>query len=87
MLQPKFDFTLKIIDLTNVPLICGTAYVKWHLPSSLTAEHRGKTDKAIIRDHKATWEYHKQLSVHAKSILKYYKSTSLDVVEVYIWEM
>jgi hypothetical protein len=62
-LQPKFDLTLRIIDLTNVPLIAGTAYVKWHLSSSSAAEHRGRTDKAPIRDHKATWEYNKELAV------------------------
>jgi hypothetical protein len=49
--------------LTNIPLIAGIAYVKWHLSSSSAAEHRGKTDKAAIRDHKATWEYTKDLAV------------------------
>ena len=61
--QPKFDLTLRILDLTNIPLVAGTASVKWHLPSSSAAEHRGKTDKAYIRDHKATWEYSRSLSV------------------------
>lgn len=54
---------MRIIDLTNIPLIAGIAYVKWHLSSSSAAEHRGKTDKAAIRDHKATWEYGKELAV------------------------
>jgi hypothetical protein len=44
-------------------LIAGTAYVKWHLSSSSAAEHRGKTDKATIHDHRATWEYTKELAV------------------------
>jgi len=35
--------------------------VKWHLPSSSAAEHRGKTDKAFIREHKATWDYVKEI--------------------------
>lgn len=61
--QPKFDLTLRILDLTNIPLVAGTAYVKWHLPSSSAAEHRGRTDKAYIHDHKATWEYLKHLPV------------------------
>ena len=55
--------TLRLIDLTNIPLIAGTAYIKWHLSSSSAAEHRGRTDKAEIRDHKATWEYTKELAV------------------------
>ena len=37
--------------------------MKWHLPSSSAAEHRGKTDKALIRDHRAIWDYSKDLSV------------------------
>lgn len=53
----------QIIDLNNVPLVCGTSYVKWHLPSSTSAEHRGRTDKAIIKEHKAFWEYEKVLAV------------------------
>lgn len=53
----------QILDLNNVPLICGTSYVKWHLPSSSSAEHRGHTSKALIRDHKAIYDYHKKLPV------------------------
>lgn len=49
--------------MNNIPLIAGKAFVKWHLPSSSGAEHRGRTDKAKIQDHKATWNYSKDLSV------------------------
>ena len=41
----------------------GQVYIKWHLPSSSSAEHRGRTDKARIREHKATWEYTKNIPV------------------------
>ena len=41
----------------------GTSYVKWHLPSSAAAEHRGRTDKAHIRDHKVIWDYEKSSPV------------------------
>ncbi|CAF9938370.1 MAG: hypothetical protein ALECFALPRED_007622 [Alectoria fallacina] len=61
--RPKFDLQLKIIDLNNVPLVSGTSYIKWHLPSSSSAEHRGRTSKAGIRDHKVSWEYVKTLPV------------------------
>jgi N-terminal C2 in EEIG1 and EHBP1 proteins len=54
---------LQIIDLNNVPLICGSSYVKWHLPSSSSAEHRGHTSKALIREHKAVYDYQKTLPV------------------------
>lgn len=53
----------KIIDLNNVPLVSGTSYVKWHLPSSSSAEHRGRTSKELIREHKVSWEYEKNLPV------------------------
>jgi hypothetical protein len=44
-------------------LVVGTSHVKWHLPSSNSAEHRGRTDKVLIRDHKATYDYKKELPV------------------------
>ena len=36
-------------------------FVKWHLPSSNAAEHRGHTARAEIKDHKAQWDYEKVL--------------------------
>lgn len=59
----RADRNHQIIDLNNVPLVSGTSYVKWHLPSSTSAEHRGHTTKAIIRDHKVGWDYVKNLPV------------------------
>lgn len=53
----------QIIDLNNVPLSTGTSYVKWHLPSSNSAEHHGRTSKSNIRDHKVSWEYEKALQL------------------------
>ncbi|KAL8787901.1 MAG: hypothetical protein Q9213_001928 [Squamulea squamosa] len=53
----------RIIDLNNVPLVSGTSYVKWHLPSSTSAEHRGRTSKEVIREHKVAWVYDKLLPV------------------------
>ncbi|KAL9619633.1 MAG: hypothetical protein Q9160_005739 [Pyrenula sp. 1 TL-2023] len=61
--RPKFELTLRIIDLSNIPLATGTCYIKWHLPSSTAAEHRGRTEKAIIKEHKAVFEYVKKLEV------------------------
>ncbi|KAK4693695.1 hypothetical protein P7C71_g3752, partial [Lecanoromycetidae sp. Uapishka_2] len=54
---------MNAFDLNNVPLVSGTSYVKWHLPSSTSAEHRGHTSKAVIRDHKVAWDYVKTLPV------------------------
>jgi hypothetical protein len=57
------DLKPQVIDLSNIPLVCGTAYVKWHLPSSTAAEHRGHTDRAVIQNHRASWDYEKALPV------------------------
>ncbi|KAK2767490.1 hypothetical protein FQN54_003647 [Arachnomyces sp. PD_36] len=61
--RPRFDLILRIIDLNNIPLVCGSSYVKWHLPSSTSAEHGGSTDKVLIQDHRAQWNYEKALTV------------------------
>ena len=37
--------------------------MKWHLPSSTSAEHRGRTSKESIKDHKVSWDYEKTLPV------------------------
>lgn len=37
--------------------------MKWRLPSSSAVEHHGQTDKAIILDHRAHWNYEKHLQV------------------------
>ena len=53
----------QIADLKNVPLVAGSCYVKWHLPSSTSAEHRGRTPKSNIREHSVFWEYKKIIPV------------------------
>lgn len=53
---------LNIIDLTNIPLVVGKVYVKWHLPSSSSADHRGKTDRSSIIEHRATFDFTKDLT-------------------------
>lgn len=57
------DTALKIIDLNNIPLVSGTAFVKWRVPSSSATESHGQTDKAVIVDHRAQWNYEKSLQV------------------------
>lgn len=61
--RPKFELTLRIIDLNNVPLVTGTSFIKWHLPSSTSAEHRGRTEREPIVEHKVSWEYTKTIPV------------------------
>lgn len=37
--------------------------MKWHLHSSASAEHRGRTSKTAIKEHKVCWDYEKTLPV------------------------
>ncbi|KAJ5803295.1 uncharacterized protein N7503_005745 [Penicillium pulvis] len=58
--RPRFELVLRIIDINNVPLGNGTAWVKWRLPSSSGAsESQGHTEKAPLADHRASWNYEK----------------------------
>ncbi|KAF3038367.1 hypothetical protein E8E12_008527 [Didymella heteroderae] len=61
--RPKFDLHLRIVDLNNVPLTSGKSFVKWHLPHSTAAEHRGKTENCPIREHKVQYDYEITLPV------------------------
>lgn len=53
----------QIVDLHNVPLVSGTSFIKWHLPHSTAAEHRGRTEKRPIKDHKVIYDYEAKLPV------------------------
>ncbi|GJN67347.1 hypothetical protein PLICBS_001371 [Purpureocillium lilacinum] len=57
--KPKFELHLKIYDLNNVPLVSGSSYVKWHLAHSMHAEHRGRTSKCPIANHKVDYSFSK----------------------------
>ncbi|KAK3674676.1 hypothetical protein LTR78_005398 [Recurvomyces mirabilis] len=59
----RFHLTLTIHDLNNVPLVSGTSFIKWHLPSSTAADHRGRTPKAAIKDHRVLYDYTKTTPV------------------------
>ncbi|KAF2634858.1 hypothetical protein P280DRAFT_474303 [Massarina eburnea CBS 473.64] len=61
--RPKFELHLRVIDLNNVPLVSGDSFVKWNLPFSTAAEHRGRTEKRPIKDHKVFYDYEVQLPV------------------------
>ncbi|KAG0129546.1 hypothetical protein HOY82DRAFT_540662 [Tuber indicum] len=55
--RPRFDLTLEIHDLNNVPLVSGQAYVKWHIGGTARADFRGRTNKEGIKEHKVNWCY------------------------------
>ncbi|KAF7548155.1 hypothetical protein G7Z17_g7251 [Cylindrodendrum hubeiense] len=55
--KPKFELHLKIYDLNNVPLVTGHSFVKWHLSHSMHAEHRGRTGKCPIVNHRVDYSF------------------------------
>ncbi|EGP87090.1 uncharacterized protein MYCGRDRAFT_71874 [Zymoseptoria tritici IPO323] len=64
--RPRFTLHLTLHDLNNVPLVSGTSFIKWHLPHSTSAEHRGRTAKCAIKDHRVTYNYSKSIPVALK---------------------
>ncbi|KAF2403618.1 hypothetical protein EJ06DRAFT_504834 [Trichodelitschia bisporula] len=61
--KPKFELLLKIIDLNNVPYVTGKFFIKWQLPQSTAAEHRGRTHGFSIKDHRVTFHYEQRIPV------------------------
>ncbi|KAF7552091.1 hypothetical protein G7046_g7517 [Stylonectria norvegica] len=55
--KAKFELHLKIYDLNNVPLVSGSSFVKWHLSHSMSAEHRGRTSKCAIANHRVDYNF------------------------------
>ncbi|KAH0596850.1 hypothetical protein MHUMG1_05158 [Metarhizium humberi] len=49
----------RIYDLNNIPLVSGSSFIKWHLSHSMHAEHRGRTGKCPISNHKVDYGYSK----------------------------
>ncbi|KAG5929799.1 hypothetical protein E4U42_004523, partial [Claviceps africana] len=60
--KPKFEVHLKIFDLNNIPLVSGSSFIKWHLTHSMHAEHRGRTNKCPIANHKVDYGYSKLIT-------------------------
>ena len=46
-----------------MPLVSGTSFIKWHLPHSTSAEHRGRTPKCHIKEHKVAYDYERVVPV------------------------
>ncbi|EFX04844.1 hypothetical protein CMQ_5106 [Grosmannia clavigera kw1407] len=57
--KPRFELHLKVYDLNNIPLASGTAFVKWHLPYSIHSEHRGRSSKHNVANHRVEFNYAK----------------------------
>ncbi|ESA44277.1 hypothetical protein GE21DRAFT_2030 [Neurospora crassa] len=61
--KPKFELHLKIYDLNNVPLVSGGSLIKWHFPHSIHSEHRGKTQRCPIANHRVEYSYSKVIPI------------------------
>ncbi|KAK9481848.1 N-terminal C2 in EEIG1 and EHBP1 proteins-domain-containing protein [Lipomyces starkeyi] len=60
--RPKFAVKVTIHDLANIPLVSGFVFVRWHLQDSARGDARGRTDKVPIKDHKAIWNYEREIA-------------------------
>lgn len=46
-----------------MPLVHGLSHIKWHLPHSIYSEHRGRTPKCPIANHRVEYNYGKIIPV------------------------
>ncbi|KAK3365183.1 N-terminal C2 in EEIG1 and EHBP1 proteins-domain-containing protein [Lasiosphaeria ovina] len=60
---PLVNKARKIYDLNNVPLVSGVSLIKWSLPGSIHGEHRGRTQKCPILNHRVDYHYSKLVPV------------------------
>ncbi|EEU47489.1 uncharacterized protein NECHADRAFT_35440 [Fusarium vanettenii 77-13-4] len=56
-LKPQVGKARKIYDLNNVPLVSGQSFIKWNLAHSMNAEHRGRTAKCPIANHRVDYSF------------------------------
>ncbi|KAH3666682.1 hypothetical protein WICMUC_005499 [Wickerhamomyces mucosus] len=52
--SPRFLLELSIEELTNIPKLSGSCYIKWNIRDS---QVKGKTPRKHIKDYKAVWNY------------------------------
>ena len=38
-------------------MVSGTTFIKWHISHSTSSEHRGKSPRCVIKDHKVIYNY------------------------------
>ncbi|KAG4306095.1 hypothetical protein PORY_000083 [Pneumocystis oryctolagi] len=55
--RAKFHVKMTIHHLSNVPLVSGQVFIKWHLKDSVRMRDRGRSPKVPIKDHKVVWDY------------------------------
>lgn len=46
-----------------MPLVHGASHIKWHLPHSIHGDHRGRTPKSPIANHRVEYNYNKLIPV------------------------
>lgn len=55
--RPKFDVTVHINELLNVPLVSGTCWVRWYVKDSPKPDARGRTPHIAVKEHRAKWDH------------------------------
>lgn len=68
--KTKWLFTLSIQELANIPQISGKCYVKWHIKETAKQGLKGKSEKASIKNYRATWSNSSVESIIKMSVNK-----------------
>ena len=44
-------------------MVTGSVFAQWSVGGSIASEHKGKTSREAIKDHKVVWDYEKTFNV------------------------
>lgn len=55
--RPKFDITITINELTNLPQVSGYSWVRWYIKDSPKPDARGRTRKKSVSDHRVVYNH------------------------------
>lgn len=72
--RPKFDISVTVKELTNLPHVSGYCWIRWYIKDSPKPDARGKTEKYPIREHKATFE---KYTIHLSSSIRINSKTNV----------
>lgn len=55
--RPKFDISIQVNELLNIPLVSGRCWVRWYVRDSPKPDARGRTPQIPVREHRALWDH------------------------------
>lgn len=55
--RPRFEITITINELTNLPHVSGYSWVRWYIKESAKPDARGRTKKYPVSDHRVVYNH------------------------------